>query len=168
MDLLQVGDILLTRNAGGEKENPSPGWYNHAAIVTEDGVVEAQAHVKDGQWTDDTTAPGAVIVAEPNEFWDRYPIILVRRLLDEAVARRAADRAETSIDTHYRMISSWFRRLRPDGRGLNCVAVVRKAVSVARGRDPGWRRPDDIARSSLLTTVYEKKPVGEVSEWRDC
>ena len=168
MALIQVGDILLTRNAGGEDQNRSPGWYNHAAIYTEAGVVEAQAHVKNGQWTDDKTAPGAVILSELNEFWDRYPIILVRRLPDEAEARQAADRAESSIDTHYRMISSWFRRLRPDARGLNCVAVVRKAVGVARGRDPGWRRPDDIARSGLLTTVYEKKPVGEVSEWRDC
>ena len=156
MDLLQVGDIMLTRNAGGEDENPSPGWYNHAAIVTEAGVVEAQAHVRNGQWTDDKTAPGAVILSKPTEFWDRYPIILVRRLPDEAAARRAAERAGLSIDTHYRMLSSWFRRLRPDARGMNCVAVVRKAVAVACGSDPGWRRPDDIARSSLLTTVYEK------------
>jgi hypothetical protein len=71
------------------------------------------------------------------------------------------------VGSHYRMISSWLRFLRPDARGMNCVVVVRKAVAVARGSDPGWRRPDDIAQSRLLTTVYEKQPLGSVSEWRD-
>jgi hypothetical protein len=158
MALIQVGDILLTRNAGGEDRNRSPGWYNHAAIYTAAGVVEAQAHVRDGQWTDDETAPGAVILSELNEFWDRYPIILVRRLPDDAAARRAAERAVLMVGSHYRMISSWLRFLRPDARGMNCVVVVRKAVAFARGSDPGWRRPDDISQSRLPTTVYEKRP----------
>lgn len=152
----QVGDILLTRNAGGESENRSPGWYNHAAIVTKQGIVEAQMHVRHGQWTNDTTAPGAVILSDPQEFWDRYPIILVRRLDQHEIAEQVARRAEAMVDTMYRRLASMFRILRRKERGLNCVAVVRGAVSDTVGYDPNWKTPDHIAASRLLYTVHEK------------
>jgi hypothetical protein len=152
---LQPGDILLTRNAGGEDQNRSPGWFNHAAMYVGDGiVVEAQMHVADGKWTDDTTQPGGVIESDVDEFLNRYPIIRVRRL--RAGAEQAAEEAKQMVGLGYNRMSSWFMRQRRDERGVNCVAVNRRAVTRATGADPGWRRPDDIDQSRRLVTVDEK------------
>lgn len=157
---LLPGDILLTRNAGDETANPSPGYFNHAAMyVGEWLIVEAQAHVEDGRWSDNKRAPGAVITADTVEFLERYPIIRVRRLLKAGDA--AAFEAREMVGLSYRRLSSFFRRQRPDSRGLNCVAVVRRAVTRATGDDPGWRIPDDINRSGLLQTTEDKKEPGE-------
>ena len=152
---LQPGDILLTRNAGGEAENPSPGWFNHAAMYVGDGrIVEAQAHVENGKWSDNPDAPGEVIEADEAEFIERYPIIRVRRLLNGA--KEAAEEADDMVGLSYKRISSFLRRQRPDSRGVNCVSVVRRAVTRATGSDPGWRRPDDINSSRLCATTEEK------------
>ena len=140
---LQPGDILLTRNAGGERENRSPGWFNHAAMYVGDGiVVEAQM----GQ---------GVIKSEVGEFLERYPIIRVRRLVKGA--EQAAEEAKQMVGLSYRRLSSMFLRQRRDERGVNCVSVVRRAVKRATGSDPGWRRPDDLdLQSRRLRTVGEK------------
>ena len=136
------GNIFLTRNAGDERSNPTPGYFNHAAIyVGNNTVVEAQMHVNNGKWSDDTKFPGAVIKSDLDEFWNRYPIIRVLQLpIDESVA----DEALQMVGLPYRRISSWFRRQRPDSRGVNCVAVVRRSVMRVTGKDPKWRIPDDI------------------------
>ena len=157
---LQIGDILLTRNAGGEDQNRSPGWYNHAAITTAAGIVEAQMHVVNGKWSDDKSAPGGVILSESQEFWDRYPIILVRRLPGLGVGEKAAEKAQEFIGTPYWRIPRLFRGLRNLERGVNCVVVVRASVAYAVGGDPGWRRPDHIAVAELPYTVFEKVSEG--------
>jgi uncharacterized protein YycO len=158
---LEPGDIFITRNAGDDEktDNPTPGWYNHAAVYAgEWTVIEAQRHVENGRWTSDKTKPGAVITAVLHEFWHRYPIIRVRRLnaLPE-VRQKVADHAVSLIGTPYWGLASIFRWLRRDDRGYNCVAVARASVKEATGRDPRWKRPDHINVDGVTWKVFDKE-----------
>ncbi len=131
-----AGDILITRNAGDEHENPSPGFWNHAAICVGTGVVEAQGGY--------TNAPEKVIMTDVGEFHARYPMLRVLRLKDPNFPiDKMVEEAQNLIGTPYRMIASWFRFLRSN-HGENCVSVVRKSYMKACGEDPHWRIPDDI------------------------
>ena len=151
---IQPGDILLTRNAGDERSNQTPGYFNHAAVYAGDQIViEAQMYVKDGKCSDDPQFPGAIIKSDFKEFWDRYPIIRVLRL---PIGSLHVLEAELMVGLPYRRISSFFRRQRPDRRGMNCVSVVRRAVMRVTGEDPGWRIPDDINNFKDIKIVTEK------------
>ncbi len=158
-DILYLpGDVFVTRNGGGDEFNRTPGYFNHAAMyVGESRIVEAQQHVVNGILTEDTSQSGAVIVSDINEFWERYPIIVIYRLnVAHAVGLAAARHARDLVGTRYRRVASIFRILRHPRRGMNCVAVVRQAVAHATQRDPRWKIPDHIAESPLLRRVYSK------------
>jgi uncharacterized protein YycO len=128
---LWAGDILLTKN-NEEIGNESPGDLNHAAIYVGEGiVVESQQE------------PKQVIAVAAQSFIDRYPYIKVLRYTDKVVAERAAKNAYYMIGTPYDKASSIFRRMR-NWRGVNCVALVRKAYRDATTQDPGWQFPDHI------------------------
>jgi hypothetical protein len=132
MITLKYGDILLTRNTD---DNYTPGYWNHASIVTYNGVVEAQ------------TAPfNKVIVSVEGEFIRRYPEILLVRYKDALVAAKASKFAIDSIGKGYRKIASLFYFLRKPSDGENCVSVVRRAWKKALKKDPGWKIPDDITK----------------------
>lgn len=145
-----AGDIFLTRNLK-EEDNSTPGYWNHCAIYTGDNqVVEAQA------------GPNSVIVVSLDEFWNRYPQILVLRITNEdAMASKMVDEAKTLIGVEYRKVASWFNWLRGSQKGENCVSVVRKCYKAAFLVDPGWRFPDDVKNFGKV--VYEKNLTNKTS-----
>lgn len=170
------GDIFLTRNAGGEEANPSPGYYNHAAIVVVDehgpAVIEAQAHVTpDGQCSDDASLPGRVILTPIERFVARYPIVLLRgyknNLPEECRRAMALAAAKfVAMNTDYRFLASlFFRRSERRGTGVNCVSLVRSCAIKGLRWDPGWRRPDHIAGDRRLQDVWFK---GTEQDAREC
>ena len=131
-EILQLGDVLVTRNLR-EEDNTSPGVWNHVALYAGDGdVIEAQA------------VPNMVITSGLYEFLARYPSILVLRPRCANV-QMAVDEAYKLVGRPYRKIASAFRFLRRAHRGENCVSVLRKSFGVAYGFDPGWKIPDDLA-----------------------
>lgn len=158
---LKPADLILTRNAGGEEANTSPGRWNHAAVaISTTEIVEAQAHVNGGTWTDNPEDPGCVIRSDWSEFRERYPELCVRRMgsllpseRDEIICE-----ARAMVGTEYRAGASVFYRRARRRRWLNCVALCRFAYWDALDSDPGWRLPDDIANDRRLETVWEKKP----------
>jgi len=147
---LEPGDIFLTRNAGDneEEDNATPGYWNHAAMyVGNDYVVEAQAE------------PDAVIYADLDEFWTRYPLIKVLRYPAPRETRvNMARHAIALIGVSYAKLASIFFKKRKfrTRRGENCVSTVRKAVMMATGRDPRWHTPDGIAEDKSLTEIVER------------
>ena len=129
---IRPGDVLLTRNAGGEGANPTPGWYNHASVYIGGGlVVEAQRQ------------PGRVIVSDWREFVGRYEVVTAMRPEGVALARAAASQA----NSRYRALASR-RPERLPRAGDNCVTVVRRAWKASAGLDPGWQVPDQLRPSS--------------------
>lgn len=163
----QPADLILTRNAGGEDANPTPGHFNHVAIaVSTTEIVEAQAHVSGGTWTDNPDDPGCVIRSDWPEFRDRYPEIVVRRMNSLLPREREniVREARAMVGSPYRPGASVFYRRARRRRWLNCVAVCRFAFWDGTSDDPQWRLPDEIAFNDRLTTVWEKVPasVGEM------
>lgn len=134
------GNVLITRNASN---NRSLGYWNHCAIYIGDNkVIEAQIK------------PGKVIVSELNEFWGRYPNILLIKIIDDKQSLEAVNKAKELIGAKYRPAASMFCVLRDKSAGENCVSVVRKCYISGTGKDPLWKLPDDVARFGTL--VYEK------------
>lgn len=115
---LQTGDVILTRC---ERGNMSPGYWNHAALITEaHAALITEAHpLWDG-----------VACVSAQEFLARYVKVLVIRFEHGAEMAAAAVKYQ---DEKY-------KKLR-----FNCVSFVRKCYEEAYGADPGWRRPDHIA-----------------------
>lgn len=150
---IMPGDIVITRNEGDDREyNTSPGYWNHAAIYTGDGFVEAQP------------SPNEVILSNKYEFYRRYPRIRVYRL-NEDKGKMATAEARKLLGSRYRKLASMFRFLRRDRRGENCVSVVRKAYSRATGTDYKWSKPDDIANDPNLTMVDEKNEIEDTKPY---
>jgi len=140
------GDVLITRNAR-EEDNNSPGYWNHASIYVGNGeVIEAQ-----------DVPYERVICSEWDEFYNRYPKIVILRHLKVGVGDKAAKHARKFLGVPYRAIASIFRRLRKISRGENCVSVVRKSMQKATGRKIVWRIPDHIIADRIFVKVYEKE-----------
>jgi len=140
----QPGDTLLTRN---EKDNSTPGYWNHCAIyVGDERVVEAQVEPYN-----------RVMYSHIGEFIERYPVIRVLRHSSTNMAVAVATNAILSVDKSYWGIASIFRRLRALKRGENCVSVVRRAWSLALNNDPRWHRPDHLLEFKGFEIVAEKE-----------
>ena len=135
---VQTGDVLLTRNAGEEEDNPSPGYYNHAAIVSiNDWIVEAQV------------VPNQVIAVPIWYFFDRYPEILILKQKDQSIAHKIGEKALSLVGRKYGVFIS----LRPSWLSINrdnCVSVVRRSFYLVTRRDYKWRIPDNIRRNTFL------------------
>ena len=159
--MFEPGDIFVTRNAD-EKQNRNPGYWNHVAILTKMGVVEAQM-----------TPWDTVICNTLYEFTNRYPQIQVYRWngvvkkdkiicaeeVDfketEQIRLRAAQKAITLIGKKYTMWASLFPNLRRF-RGDNCITVIRRAYKEACGVDPKWKLPDNVTEDKRLVFLIEK------------
>lgn len=140
------GDLMLTRNAGGEDINQSPGWWNHAAIYAGNGqVVEAQA----GK---------GVIVTPFKEFCNRYPYIMVLRPKGLCCHRLfvITDIAKRSVGRPYNLRASTKVLFFNFRQGDNCVSLVRSCYEYAYGFDPCWKIPDHIAEEGRLLRVESK------------
>lgn len=157
----QPCDLILSRNAGGEEANPSPGHWNHAALaISATEILEAQAHVRDGRISDDPADPGSVIVTPWEEILARYPEIVVRRMntLLPSERENIVHEARAMVGMEYKQGASVFYRRARRRRWINCVAVCRFAYWDGTDSDFGWRLPDDIAEDERLETVWEKVP----------
>jgi len=148
--ILEYGDVLVTRNAD-EANNGSPGYWNHLAIYSRLGVMEAQM------------PPWNSIICTPlKDFIDRYPKIKVYRLIaitgyDFLEAReKAAQSAMFMLGKPYKWLASLFPRLRRH-RGDNCVTFVRKAYLDAINIDVGWKIPDDITTDNRFVLIGDLK-----------
>jgi uncharacterized protein YycO len=141
----ELGDIFVTRNFN-EDDNNMPGYWNHVAIWTTNGVVEAQLP----PWN-------SVICSVPEEFLKRYADYEVYRYNRESdkhllIGEKAAMAAVALIGRPYQFLASLFPRLK-HRRGENCVSVIRKSYKDATGVDPGWKIPDDVTSDGNLTKV---------------
>lgn len=126
------GDIFVTRNQD-ERLNRTPGYWNHVAIYTDNGIIEGQSY----PWK-------SVICSEITEFQNRYYKFRVYRW-NEEVGKNAAIIAKHLVGRLYRRYK------------FNCVTVVRSAYYKALGYDPKWRRPDNFVRDKRLTLIYSKE-----------
>ncbi len=107
------GTILVSRNAD-ERQNRTPGVWNHLAIITGDAVVESQ------QCEGVIKTPLAEYLARD------YSKILALTPRDEAAGARAARRALALVGVPERRLSSLlvFHGLRRERLGLNCVTAA--------------------------------------------
>lgn len=139
--MLQVGDILITRNTD-EVGNPHPGYWNHTAILAlGNWVVEAQEE------------PQKVIVVPLANFWKRYPEILVLRANEDHIARKMGFESINLVGKPYERQSSLHHHR---AIGYNCVSVVRQCYINASTIDPKWVLPDNVATSLLLHEIEHK------------
>lgn len=155
----QVGDIVLTRNAGDDRhENRSPGFYNHLAICIGKDIIEAQEHVTlDGKCSDDESLPGGVILTPWFEFDSRYPIVLVRRMtLYRGESERVIDSAMSMLGCKYERAASVFPRHAMKAGAVNCVSLVAEILHSATSQVFDWRRPDDAGDDGRFLNVVEK------------
>jgi hypothetical protein len=114
---LPPGTVLLSRNRC-ERENTSPGHWNHTAIVVNaTEIVETQAEpVERGQV--------GVIRTQLSDYLARdYEPIMAYQPRDLAAGQRAAMRAENLVGLPNRNASSIFRRFPAwrQEKGLSCV-----------------------------------------------
>lgn len=143
------GDILLTRNMN---ENSSPGYYNHAAIISiKNWVVESQA------------LPMGVIAVPIWSFFKRYPEILVLRCIDTNLANTTASLAVRYIGRKYSKYMS-IRPLRLWGHGDSCISLISRIYNRATGIKHKWYIPDDLLNSSFLQPVALKKNYQDYKE----
>lgn len=141
-EIFEFGDIFVTRNAN-EEDNGMPGYWNHIAIFTKLGIVEAQM-----------PPIGNVICSNLDEFINRYPTINVYRW-NKDIGEKAAQAALSFIGVSYRMIASIFKHLRRN-KGENCISMVRKCYQTASNIDPRWRIPDNVVNDTRLTLIWNK------------
>lgn len=141
---VQPGDILLTRNFGGEEANPSPGYYNHIAIIAEDDWVIESQQIFD-----------SVIAVPVWYFFDRYPEVLVLRPKDRNIAKASAIYATKVMGRRY----SKYESIRPFWRwhgGDNCVSTVKRIYN-GIGVDRKWIIPDDLYKDIQTFTPISIK-----------
>ncbi len=142
---VKAGDILLTRNAGGEDANPTPGYYNHSAIIADmNWVVESQM------------LPDSVIAVPVWDFFKRYPEVLVLRCLNDGVAKRTALVAPNFLGREY----SKYMTIKPLWlwkTGDNCTSLIRRIYNAVAGYDYKWRTPDSLLKTQWLTKVALQK-----------
>lgn len=144
---LKPGDILLTKNTD-KVGNPTPGYWNHAAVVGRDNfVIEAQEEVPK------LLPEGGIVKSNGYYFWERYPEILCLRYGQINISSAA----EKYVGNPYRKIASVFMFMRKPTRGENCVSLIRRAYQDTTGEDPKWKFPDDIAKDPRLIQVGYKK-----------
>lgn len=127
------GDVMLTRNAGGEDKNESPGFWNHAAILIDDKQLVHALSERD-----------SVVIEPVTKLIGEVEYAVVLRLKDTKHRNMFVRKAYSIVGSSYRAVASIFRYLRSAGKGENCVSVVRKAFRDSHGYDPGWQKPDDI------------------------
>jgi len=138
---LMPGDIILVRNFE-VVGNDMPGFFNHATIYSEDGILEAQMK-----------PIGQVIKSPINEFGQRYEKYTIMRY-DANEGKEIVNQANDLIGKKYSMISSLLFNIRFRNR-VNCVSMVRVAYKKATGIDFGWIIPDDIYKDLRLTLIKE-------------
>ena len=143
---INPGDFILTRNAGDERNNPSPGWWNHSAVYIGDGKI-VEAIIGKG-----------VILSNLKDLWDKKPYVLVLRPKDNSTdkARAVSEAARRLVGQSYKKQSSIWFFLFEFGEGNNCVTVLRKCYCHAYGGDPWWTKPDDIAVDWKMMYVESK------------
>lgn len=142
--VLKPGDVLLTRNAGGEEANPSPGYYNHIAIMGENNwVIESQEILN------------SVIAVPVWHFFDRYPEVLVLRPRDPNVAKMSAIYATKMLGRRYSKYES-VRPLFLWHGGDNCVSTVKRIYN-GIGIDRRWVLPDHLTQDTYIFTQIALK-----------
>lgn len=142
---VKQGDILLSRNAGGEVNNESPGYYNHSAIIGPlNWVIEAQR------------TPDSIIAVPIWYFFERYPEILVLRCTNTKTAEKTGEMATRFVgrfyDTYMTIRPLWLWR-----SGDSCISLIRRVYNVVTGEDYKWRIPDSLLKVQWLEKVALKK-----------
>jgi len=136
---MKNGTILLTRH-DEEDENTTPGYWNHAAIISDTGTI-IEALLEKG------------VVETPLQEWlDSVDIAIG---LQYENMDKAAREARYFLGRKYRRIASVFKKLgqRRQRLGLNCVSVVRLCYFHANKKDPQWIVPDDIQKDLITYWV---------------
>lgn len=124
LESLPDGTVLQTRNAD-ERENTSPGYFNHLAILSDGWVIEAQQGC-------------GVIQTSYQDFLARaYSQIRAFEPVNLEVGDYAGEVAETLIGLPYAPYHSSLlpgdQPLLMNMRGVNCIPVVRYSYRHASG-----------------------------------
>lgn len=120
---LPDGTVLVSRNRL-EKENTSPGFWNHLAIKHGDHIVEAQK------------GPGVIRTSFDTFLGRDYSRILALEPVNLEAGRRAAEVSESLVGLKFNLISSLPGKDRPllmRVRGVNCDSVIRYSERQATG-----------------------------------
>lgn len=139
------GDILLTRNHPSiDINNLTPGFLNHAAFFDGYNVIEAQDGI-------------GVIESEIEEFYRRYPIIIVMRYKG-GLPSTGFQLAKQYLGRPYWRSASLFRFLR-DNDSDNCVSLVRRIYKDILGTDLRWKFPDNIYSDTSMKEICKKHEI---------
>lgn len=131
--MFDIGTVLISRNYD-ESENTSPGYWNHCAIyIGDDAIIEAQI----GQ---------GVIRTLYTKYITRAYTWFPLRPLDLSSGMIAACRAKMLVGLPYRKLSSVWRHVHNENRGVNCVdAAFRIPYEYAFNQNFSFIHwPDDI------------------------
>ena len=140
---IPLGTVLVSRNKD-EKDNTSPGYWNHLAVYVGDGcVVESQAK---------TGVVKTTLAEYRKRDYNWFPLFP----RDAKVGERAAKKAIKLIGTPYHQRSS-IRRHIPK-KGANCVSVVKE---IYFGQQPFRKltKPDDICHFKKTFTRELPEPI---------
>jgi hypothetical protein len=142
---VKIGDIFLTRNAGGDIFNNSPGYYNHTAILGPlNWIIESQR------------SPDSIITVPIWNFLERYPEILVLRNDNTIIANQTAQNATLFVGRPYAPIMS----IRPFflwKYSDNCVSFIKRVYNYTTGITYPWTIPDSFLSTPWLIKVALKK-----------
>lgn len=125
---MQIGTVLISRNLD-EIENTSPGYWNHCAIYV-GGPIIIESQMNEG-----------VIKTYLDTYMARAYTWFALTPIDSAVGLLAAEKANTLLGLPYRKLSSLWRRVRNEERGMNCV-------------DAGFRVPYEFALKKSFAFVH--------------
>lgn len=123
LGLFPDGTVLVSRNRI-ERENTSPGFWNHLAIISQGHVVEAQK------------GPGVIRTSFSVYLGRDYSRILVLEPQDLDAGVRAAAISESLVGLKFNILSSFPGKDRPllmQVRGVNCDSVIRYSERQATG-----------------------------------
>jgi len=154
---LYNGDILLARNGFGA--NPTPGHWNHVAIVGDSPrglcVVEVQAKFPE------------VVAFGVESFLARYAevaLLLAEEFvaaIDSVAAAKVAVKS-VGVKIDYAVLQ---RKTAGDTIGEdNCVSFLRKCFFLGAGTEKNWRKPDDLLSEQDFSLRTIKK-VENIREW---
>ena len=131
---VEPGTILAVRNPGGRRENRVPLYWNHIAIMGDEGqVIEADAD-------------RGVSYIPYRLFYSKYGEIIAFEIVPKPLKWKLVLAAKAQLGQPYRPLTN------------NCVTLVRESVNLVTDIGYGWHMPSDVVRCKR-EVLWHKEPV---------